>query len=128
MITSEQRNALYEEIYVRLSGIDAVFRAAEQKDFEGAQSLGREFSEVLQMVLDDLGWGESTHVQDVVLTTSPDVLRRVLDRLRRSAADQLETEEKRTEEAREGEDHCRLVVSTCEGVIKAIDSGEPCCG
>jgi hypothetical protein len=124
-ITAAQRDALYEEIVIRLSGIDAVHRAAEQQDFARAQSLALEFSDALQIVMDDLGWGEATHVKDVELTTRPDVLRRVLDRLREAAAEQLEAAQKRAAEARELEDHYELVVSTCRGVLRELCTTEP---
>lgn len=53
-ITAEQRDALYEHIYIRLSGIEAVWFAVSAGDYEKAESLGREFSDALLLVLDDL--------------------------------------------------------------------------
>lgn len=54
-ITAAQRDALYEHIYIRLSGIEAVWFAVSAGDYERAESLGREFCDALRLVLDDLG-------------------------------------------------------------------------
>ena len=120
-ITAQQRDALYEEIVVRLSGIDAVFLAVKQNDYQRAQRLGREFADDLQLLVDDLGWGESPHRHDVDLTTPPEVLRRALGRHYESASSRLALECGKAKEAEAEAVECQLVMSTCKEVLKALD-------
>jgi hypothetical protein len=72
-ITAKERNALYGEIVVRLSGIDALYRALQDEDFEQAERLGREYCDYLLVILNDLGWGEVSpaSARDFELTTAP---------------------------------------------------------
>ncbi len=83
-ITAEQRDALYGQILDRLSGIGDIELAVRAENYEAADHLGREYSDDLRLVTDDLGWGEGTG-ETVELTTPPDVLRRALSRLRDAA-------------------------------------------
>jgi hypothetical protein len=75
-ITAEARDTLYEHILGDLSGIGDVWTVVCAENFEAADRLGRQYSDELRLILDDLGWGEGTG-QSVELTTSPDVLQRV---------------------------------------------------
>jgi hypothetical protein len=69
-ITAEQRDALYDHILDRLSGIEDVCTAAKKGDFNTADRLGQEFSDIFQLVLNDLRWGEGAG-GPVELTTPP---------------------------------------------------------
>ncbi len=89
-ITAEQRDALYDRILNRLSGIDDVWMAASSADYDTADRLGREYSDELRLVLDDLGWGDGPGGEAIELTTEVDVLRRVFGRLRDSTAGERE--------------------------------------
>jgi hypothetical protein len=118
-ITAEQRDALYEQLMIRLSGIDAVWRAFNEGDLAKTERLGREFSDNLRLVLDDLGLGKGTG-ESVELTTPPDVLRRVFDRVRKVAeAQRTSEEEERAETQRSGRQN-RLVLETCESLLLAL--------
>lgn len=120
-ITAAQRDALYEHLYIRLSGIEAVWFAVSAGDYARAENLGREFSDALLLVLDDLGWGEHRGEEEIELTTPPKVLRRVLRRLRDAAALQIETEEReRADRARTEGEQNQLVKDTCESVLASI--------
>lgn len=121
-ITAGERNALYGEIVVRLSGIDALYRAIQAEDFEQAERFGREYCDYLLVLLDDLGWGEvpPAHPGDFELSTAPDVLHRVLERLHIAAASQLETDKHRTRGAQADEAFTEFVMATCSGALEAL--------
>lgn len=69
-ITAAERDALYEQIVVRLSGIDEVWIAVGAGDFARADKVGREFGDYLRLIGDDLGWGEGGG-EALELTTPP---------------------------------------------------------
>lgn len=115
-ITAAERDALYEEIFIRLSGIDYVWVAAEKGDYETAGRLGREFSDNLRLLLDDLGWGEGGG-EPFELKTPADVLRRVLTRLQGIAEhQQAQQEEERAEQRRE-EEQTQHLMDVCQRVL-----------
>lgn len=120
-ITAEQRDALYDHILDRLGGIGDVWLAVSVENYEAADRLGREFSDALRLVLDDLGWGEGTG-EPVDLTTPPDLLRRVFTRLRDLASSHAASVEQEQQEAREMEARNRLVMEACMLVL--ADLGE----
>ncbi|HSS31993.1 MAG TPA: hypothetical protein VLL27_01780 [Solirubrobacterales bacterium] len=121
-ITAKERNALYGEIVVRLSGIDALYRAVDAEDFEEAERLGREYCDYLLVLLNDLGWGgvSSASPRDFELTTAPEVLRRVLERLHVTASSQLETDKGHTRAAQADEALTEFVLTTCSGALEAL--------
>lgn len=125
-ITAKERNALYGEIVVRLSGIDTLYRAVQAEDFEQAERFGREYCDYLLVVLNDLGWGEVSpfHARDFKLTTAPEVLRRVLERLHVAAASQLETDRGHTRTAQADEAFTEFVMATCSGALDALAADE----
>ena len=98
-ITAKVRDALYGEVVVRLTGIDAIYRVLQGGDYEKAQQLALEYSDLLIFVSTDLGWGESSHVHPIELTTPLEVLRRAVGRLQAAAASQLEFDQSRTQAA-----------------------------
>jgi hypothetical protein len=115
-ITAAERDALYEQIIVRLSGIDDVWMAAEAEDFPRASRVAREFSDDLRLILDDLGWGAGGG-KPLELTSPPDVLRRVCTRLRAKAEAQRKTEEEERAESRQREEQTQRVLETCRRVL-----------
>lgn len=119
MISAEQRDALYKEIYIGLSGIGDVWLAAREADYDRATELGRNYSEDLRVLLDDFGWGEGSEA-DVELTTAPEVLRRVLGRLRGSAQRHGARVDIELTKAREDQDHSQLVVETCDTLLERL--------
>jgi hypothetical protein len=121
-ITSEQRDALYDRILDRLSGIGDVWLAASTENYGTAERLGREYSDDLRLVLDDLGWGERPHTAAIELTTPPDVLRRVFGRLRDSAPGERDRLQEEWAEGRELEERNRLVSEACQVVLAALDT------
>lgn len=125
-ISGEQRDLLYESLFVHLSGIDAVWLAASQQDFETADRLGRDFSEELRLVIDDLGWGEHRGGDEPVeLTTSPAVIRRVVERVRTMADTEDAEQQKDRAELQEAERRTQLLRSTCDEILDECARQEP---
>jgi hypothetical protein len=122
-ITAEQRDALYDQILDRLTGIGDIEMAVQAANFEAAERLGQEYSDDLRLLVDDLGFGES-HGEAVTLTTSPEVLRRTLIRLRDLAAAHSASQEAELAELREIKDRSRLVTEACASVLDAIGDAE----
>lgn len=120
-ITAGQRDALYDHILNRLSGIDDVWIAASRADYDTADRLGRQYSDELRLVLDDLGWGDGPGGEQIELTTDPDVLRRVFGRLRDSAASERASQATSWEESRIFEERNRLVGEACAAVLSALE-------
>lgn len=121
-VTSAQRDALYDWVLDRLSGIGDVWMAASSEDYELADRLGREYSDELRLVLDDLGWGDGPGGESIELTTSRDVLRRVFGRFRSGAVAQRHQHEQGWDESRALEERNRLVGEACETVLTALDA------
>jgi hypothetical protein len=117
-ITAAERDALYDQVYVRLSGIDELWLAAQEEDWEKADRLAREYTDDLRLVLEDLGWGESGG--EVQLTASPDVLRRVLLRMQERAEAQQEAEEEELAEGRQREEQRQRVMQACRRVLAEL--------
>jgi hypothetical protein len=78
--------------------------------------LGREYSDDLRLVLDDLGFGEGTG-EPVELTTPPDVLARVFSRMLEHA----ENVEEEQREVRAMEQRNRIVMEVCRQVLADLD-------
>lgn len=91
-ITGRQRELFYEIVVSRLTAIDSVWHAVDEHDWEKAQELSREFSDLLRLVVDDLGWGEERE-EALEFTVPPDVLQRAVEAVRREAL--VEDEEQR---------------------------------
>lgn len=120
-ITAEQRDALYDRIFSRLSGIEDVWLAASRADYATADRLGREYSDELRLVLDDLRWGDGPEGTELELRTDPDVLRRVLGRLQKSAISERVAQATSWAESRTIEDRNRLVGEACATVLEALE-------
>jgi hypothetical protein len=119
-ITAEQRDALYEHILVRLTGINDINIALENEDFGEASRLSDEFGDYLRLLHDGLGWGESAQ-GPVELSAPTDVVSRSLVRMREraEAEDRLEAEESAELEARRKQN--RLVRETCSRVLGELE-------
>lgn len=118
-ITAAERDALYDHIQARLSGIDEVWSAVEAEDYEAADRVAREFTDDLRLVLDDLGWGEGGG-RALQLTTPPDVLRRVFTRMQGRAEGQQEEEEQERAEGHRREEQNRRLIEACRRVLAEL--------
>jgi phosphosulfolactate synthase (CoM biosynthesis protein A) len=117
-ISPEHRDLLYDSILVHLSGIDAIWLAANQKDYETAHRLGQEFCEELHLVMDDLGWGERKSDEPVELTRPPEVVQRIVERVRAGAEAEDAEDEKQRTELREAERRNRLLREVCDEILQ----------
>lgn len=118
-ITAEQRDALYDQILDRLSGIGDIELAIRLENYEGAESLSREYVDDLRLLLDDFGFGEGSG-EPVVLQSPPEVLRRGLTRLREQADQYAASQEPEWLEARELRERNRLVSEACSAVLDRL--------
>jgi hypothetical protein len=119
-ITAAQRDALYDQILDRLSGIGDIEIAIEAKRYDDAERIGRDYSDDLRLLLDDLGVGDGAG-KPVALVTPPDVLRRVLPRLRELAEKHSASLEPEWDEGRSIKERNRLVSEACEAVLADLD-------
>lgn len=122
-ITPDQRDALYGEIVARLPGIDAVWLAVFRGEFKTAERLGREFSDALRFVVDDLGFGEGPG-EVIKLKTPPDVLRRVLAYIEALASTEKRGQEEKREEVKGAVAEARFAEATCEALLAAVEAKE----
>jgi hypothetical protein len=119
-ITAPQRNALYDLILDRLSGIGDIEMAIRAKSYEDAERIGREYADDLRL-LDDLGIGDGNG-HSVELTAPPEVLRRTLPRLRERATGHMSGLEREMAEVFEVKDRNGLVAGACAAMLAALDS------
>lgn len=119
-LAGEQRDALYAEIVVLLSGVDDLWRAVAQGDFEQAECLGRLYVDALTFLTTDLGWGADPR-GPAELVTEPDVLRRILTRIGNDAGAALAEDRKRVVDAKSAVERNRAAVKTCQEVLRRLD-------
>jgi hypothetical protein len=119
-ITAAQRDALYDQILDRLSGIGDIEVAIQAEKYDAAERIGREYSDDLRLLLDDLGIGDGDG-KPVALVTPPDVLRRVLPRLRQLALNYTAALKLEMVEVQEVSERNRLVSEACEAVLADLD-------
>jgi hypothetical protein len=119
-ITAAQRDALYDQILDRLSGIGDIEVAIKAESYADAERIGREYSDELWLLLDDLGVGEGNG-EPVELSAPPEVLRRALPRLRQLALGHSAGLEAEMAEVQEVRERNRLVSEACEAVMAGLD-------
>lgn len=122
-ISAAHRDALYEHILGRLSGIGDVWLAISRGDPDTAKRLAREYSDDLRLLLDDLGWGDGLG-RSIELTTPPDVLRRIFSRLREIAASQRVSEQAEWAELQAFVELYELVAEACQTVLAGLETDE----
>lgn len=115
-ITSTERDAFYDELFVRLSGLDSIWLSAQHGDYETADRLAQEFVDDLRLIHDDLGWGEGSG-EPLDLTTAPDALRRVVTRLQGAAEAQQASMEQERAERRHREEQAQRLMDACRRVL-----------
>lgn len=87
-INRKQRDALYQETVLDLSGTGDIRLGLDTADYEGAQRLRRRYEEDMRL-LDDIGWEAETDRDEFEITMDPQGLARTLQRLNHSAGDTL---------------------------------------
>lgn len=118
-VSAAERDALYDQIFVRLSGIDSLWFAAENEEWDKADRLAQEYIDDLRLILEDLGWGEGD-TEALELRTPPDVLRRALTRMQEQAEAQQKAEEEEREESRSREERRQRLMQTCRRVLAEL--------
>lgn len=121
-ITAAERDALFEQIHARLSGIDEVWSAAGSDDWERADQAARDFADDLRLIVDDLGWGEGGGTE-LELTTPPEVLRRVLTRMHRRGEELREVEEEERADLEQREERTAQLLGVCRRVLGDLGGG-----
>jgi hypothetical protein len=119
-ITAAQRDALYDQVLDRLSGIGDIEVAIQAQDYGAAERLGREYADDLRLLLDGLGLGDGSG-EPVELETPAEVLRRALPRLRELAEGHTASLEPEWAEVREVKERNRLVSEACEAVLANLE-------
>lgn len=119
-ITGAQRDALYDQILDRLSGIGDIQLAIRADRYEDAERLARAYCDDLRLLLDDLGFGDGNG-KPVELTSPPEVLRRVLPRMRDLAERHSAGQEPEWAEVQETKERNRLVSEACGVVLAQLD-------
>lgn len=120
-LSAAHRDALYEHILNRLSGIGDLWKTIEAEEYEPATRLGWEYCDYLRLILTDLGWGDGPG-RTIDLSAPPDVLERVFSRLRELTIGLQESEAADLAEIREQADRNRMVVEACERVLGELGS------
>ena len=118
-ITAAQRDAVYDQLLDRLSGIGDIELAIQAEKYDAAERLGREYSDDLLLLLDDLGVGPGDG-EPVQLTSPPDLLRRVLPRLRQLAEGMKAGQEAAWTESQALRHRTRLVADACDRVLSEL--------
>jgi hypothetical protein len=121
-ITAAQRDAVYDQLLDRLSGISDIELAIQSENYDAAQRLVREYADDLQL-LENLGVGDR-NCEPVELTAPPEALRRTLPRLRELAQNHTSSLEPELNEASQIKERNRLVSEACEAVLADLDQAE----
>ena len=127
-ITAAQQDALRDQVLDRLSGVGDIELAVRSGDYSTAKRVGREYSDDLLLLLNDLELGrkdgdgddEDQGKKPVSLTTPPEVLRRVLPRLQESAEGHSASYDPELSEIQEIRERDQLVSEACEAVMCSL--------
>jgi hypothetical protein len=84
-IDAEQRAALWEDVTQDLTGIDAIYLAIQDEEWEKARALRCRFEQDMRL-LDDIGWAEHEPGERFDITIPYDELRLTLQRLHHNAS------------------------------------------
>lgn len=87
-LNRQQRDAIYGEVVLDLSGTGDIRVNLDSGDYEAAREHRRRYEEDMRL-LDDLGWEPEQDESEFEITMDYEDLARVLRRLNRSAADTL---------------------------------------
>jgi len=84
-IDAEQRAALWGDVTLDLTGIDAIYLAIRDREWEKARALRCRFEADMRL-LDDIGWAEHEPGECFAITVPAEELRPVLQRLHDNAS------------------------------------------
>ena len=119
-LSAEHRDAVYDLVLLRLSGIGDLWPIIEREDFSEADRLGRELSDGLRLILDSLGWGDRGEAVTLALPAAD--LTRIFGRLREHAEGAQRTREVELADERDILERAQLAVAACDQVLGAVAS------
>lgn len=119
-ITSAQRDAIYQQILDQMGKAGALSLLVEQGDLNAARRLAREVADDLQLVLDGLGWGETSSGGVVELDLPAKQLRRIFARLRERAVELREASSPEATETQAPYERALIVIETCDQVLTIV--------
>jgi hypothetical protein len=119
-ITAAQRDALCDQIFDRLSGIEDIELAVRAGRPETAERLAREYTDDLRLLVNDLGLGVGD-AETIELTSPPRVLRRALIRLRDLAVGHASGLESEFDEIQQIRVRGHLIAEACASVLDRLD-------
>jgi hypothetical protein len=128
-IAAHQRDALYELVRDRLSGVSDICMALESEDYATVERLATRFGEDFRLMR-DLGWSPEDDRETVELTMAPLDLMRIAKRLRDDARGGIAGLEEERDSVGPPQfiEGFRIVRETCEDILMAVlaelDSGE----
>jgi hypothetical protein len=98
-LSPERRDALFKLVLAELSEFEDLRQAVEAGDLEQSYRLGRRMADGLRLIVDGgLGWAHRT-AEPVTLVLPPEELRRIMTRMRDTAAAEYESMGPEREEA-----------------------------
>jgi hypothetical protein len=121
-ITPAQRDAVYQQILDRLSVAGNLSLLVEQNDLGAARRLAREVADDLQLVLEALGWGETSGGGAVELALPAEQLRRTFARLRERAIEQRGASSQGAVQAPTLHERSSIVIEACDQVLAVVGS------
>jgi hypothetical protein len=110
---------VYRQILDQMTHTGDLRLMIEQGDFRAARRLAREVTDDLQLVLDGLGWGE-TSSGSVELDLPPEQLRRTFARLLDRAVEDREAGSQSPTGAETSSERALLVIETCDHVLAVV--------
>ena len=119
-ITSIQRDAVYRQILDQMANAGDLRLLIDQGELGAAGQLAREVSDDLQLVLDALGWGETSSGDSVELDLPPEQLRRTFARLLERAIEDREASSQAQTETQAPYERALLVIETCDQVLAVV--------
>ncbi|HEX3735299.1 MAG TPA: hypothetical protein VHU86_09100 [Solirubrobacterales bacterium] len=127
-ITAEERAAILGHIFDHLSGLEDLYVAIQDEDFETAERLGQEYGDELRL-LEDLGWADPPTDETIRLTMPPEEVLRVFTRLRSDAEGLRRSEEREEAEVedarREHRNRAQRVTDVCNRVLDVVNRTPP---
>lgn len=120
-ITTARRDAVYQQITESLQNTGDLPLLVEHGDLASARRLAREISDDLQLVLDGLGWGETSSGGEVELDLPAVQLRRTFSRLRERAIEEREAGFREpTAGGQAPYERALIVIETCDQVLAVV--------
>jgi hypothetical protein len=120
-ITSAQRDAVYRQILDHMGNAGDLSLLVKHGDLGTARRLAREVSDDLQLVLDALGWGETSSGGSVELDLPAGQLRRTFARLHERAVEDREAKSPELTDTQAPHERALIVIATCDQVLAGLD-------